>query len=570
MSAPSETAATWRPRLAGPSRSSSAPRRLRGGRRFGRPDRGADAGGPQARSSTRARVRDRVWRSAQRRSVADVRPATRSSAPRVARERAQARQACADGSRPRRPGERQAGRSAERPRAAGGPAASRGPSPGGGASAGRGPGRRRPRPASAAARCRTQGPAARPRSASAAQRDGEDVRGVAVVGERARASAAPRPRRRRAGRRRWPGGSTRRPGPPARPDGARPTRRRSRVPNGVSSGGSRRTTTASAPAARNPRRWCSASARRAASRRAHERSRVGRQLRREDEDGDGRHRPSLAMGGGGPWRGCGRTSGSGRTWATRRRPWPPRSTRWPRSPACGMRGVSRLYATDPVGVLDQPEFRNAVVALDVPAGPDPADRRLGAAGRAQGAGAGVRPPAAASAGVRARWTSTCSCSGGTGWSVERPRPGGSADPAKASLPLVVPHVEARNRLFVLAPLSDLAPALRPAGLGRDRGDGGGPAARLEGAAAARPIGVWDGAGWATTLSRRRPRQARPAPSPAPGPRRGPTGGRRAAGPGRTCGRCPRTGPAWSGTPSPASGSSPRRRRTGRPGAARHP
>ena len=33
--------------------------------------------------------------------------------------------------------------------------------------------------------------------------------------------------------------------------------------------------------------------------------------------------------------------------------------------------VSRLYATDPVGVTDQAEFRNAVVLLDVPAGPDP-------------------------------------------------------------------------------------------------------------------------------------------------------------------------------------------------------
>ena len=40
-------------------------------------------------------------------------------------------------------------------------------------------------------------------------------------------------------------------------------------------------------------------------------------------------------------------------------------------PGARIRGVSRLYATDPVGVLDQPEFRNAVVALDVPALPDP-------------------------------------------------------------------------------------------------------------------------------------------------------------------------------------------------------
>ena len=73
-----------------------------------------------------------------------------------------------------------------------------------------------------------------------------------------------------------------------------------------------------------------------------------------------------------PWRGCGRTSGSGPTWAIRRRRWPPPSGRWRPCPGCACAGVSRLYATEPVGVTDQPEFRNAVVALDVPAGPDPA------------------------------------------------------------------------------------------------------------------------------------------------------------------------------------------------------
>ena len=41
-------------------------------------------------------------------------------------------------------------------------------------------------------------------------------------------------------------------------------------------------------------------------------------------------------------------------------------------PGVQLRGVSRLYATAPVGITDQPEFRNAVAALDVPAGPDPA------------------------------------------------------------------------------------------------------------------------------------------------------------------------------------------------------
>ena len=39
-------------------------------------------------------------------------------------------------------------------------------------------------------------------------------------------------------------------------------------------------------------------------------------------------------------------------------------------------GVSRLYATAPVGMTDQPEFRNAAVALDVPGGPDPASGAL--------------------------------------------------------------------------------------------------------------------------------------------------------------------------------------------------
>ncbi|MES1239569.1 MAG: 2-amino-4-hydroxy-6-hydroxymethyldihydropteridine diphosphokinase, partial [Chloroflexota bacterium] len=41
-------------------------------------------------------------------------------------------------------------------------------------------------------------------------------------------------------------------------------------------------------------------------------------------------------------------------------------------PGVRRRGVSRLYVTRPVGVEDQPDFHNAVVALDVPAGPDAA------------------------------------------------------------------------------------------------------------------------------------------------------------------------------------------------------
>src|SRR5262245_39792447 len=40
-------------------------------------------------------------------------------------------------------------------------------------------------------------------------------------------------------------------------------------------------------------------------------------------------------------------------------------------PDTRLHGVSRLFATRPVGVTDQPEFRNAVVELDVPSEPHP-------------------------------------------------------------------------------------------------------------------------------------------------------------------------------------------------------
>ena len=172
-----------------------------------------------------------------------------------------------------------------------------------------------------------------------------------------------------------------------------------------------------------------------------------------------------------PWRGCGRTSGSGPTWATRRRRWPPPSARWRPSPGCGLRGVSRLYATEPVGVTDQPEFRNAVVALDVPAGPDPATGASALLIALKGL------ERAFGRQERERWGPRevdldLLVFGRHRVDVERPPAGRSDDPAKASLPLVVPHVEARRRLFVLAPLSRPRARARAAGLGRDGGHGG--------------------------------------------------------------------------------------------------
>lgn len=174
-------------------------------------------------------------------------------------------------------------------------------------------------------------------------------------------------------------------------------------------------------------------------------------------------------------------------------------------PGVRLRGVSRLYATEPVGVRDQPEFRNAVVALDVPAGPDAATGatsllvELKSLERAFG-----RRP-------RERWGPRevdldLLVFGRHRIDVERPVDGRSDDPAKASLPLVVPHAEARNRLFVLAPLADLAPGLAPPGWGETVSLAAARRGLVEGQDAARPIARWEADGWA-------PLEAGPGRSP---------------------------------------------------------
>ncbi|HEY6570572.1 MAG TPA: 2-amino-4-hydroxy-6-hydroxymethyldihydropteridine diphosphokinase, partial [Candidatus Limnocylindrales bacterium] len=166
-------------------------------------------------------------------------------------------------------------------------------------------------------------------------------------------------------------------------------------------------------------------------------------------------------------------------------------------PDTALVGVSRLYATEPVGVVDQPVFRNAVVALDVPGGSDSA---TGASAllvalknieRAFG-----RQP-------RERWGPRevdldLLLFGDARISVERPEAGRSDDPAKAALPLVVPHAEARNRLFVLAPLSDVAPDLVPPGWDESVVEAARRRLADEGPDAVRAVADWDGQDWRPT------------------------------------------------------------------------
>jgi 2-amino-4-hydroxy-6-hydroxymethyldihydropteridine diphosphokinase len=169
-------------------------------------------------------------------------------------------------------------------------------------------------------------------------------------------------------------------------------------------------------------------------------------------------------------------------------------------PGVRLRGVSRLYATKPVGVLDQPEFRNAVVALDVPRGPDPVTGALAllialkqierAFGRRD----------------RERWGPReldldLLVFGRHRIAVERPPNARSADPAKPT-DLVVPHRLAGERLFVLAPLADLAARLVPPGWHETVESARRRRAAIEGPNAVRPIATWDRANAAWRLDPR--------------------------------------------------------------------
>lgn len=162
-------------------------------------------------------------------------------------------------------------------------------------------------------------------------------------------------------------------------------------------------------------------------------------------------------------------------------------------PGARLAGVSRLYATAPVGVVDQPEFRNAVAALDVPAGPDPETGALALLVALK------RLERAFGRQARERWGPReldldLLVFGRHALRVERPLAGRSDDPARSGVQwLAVPHASARERLFVLAPLADLAPGLAPPGWGETVGTARARAQLREGPDAVRPIARWDAA-----------------------------------------------------------------------------
>jgi 2-amino-4-hydroxy-6-hydroxymethyldihydropteridine diphosphokinase len=163
-------------------------------------------------------------------------------------------------------------------------------------------------------------------------------------------------------------------------------------------------------------------------------------------------------------------------------------------PGVRLHGVSPLYATVPWGVTDQPDFHNAVVALDVPAGPDPTAGAIALLGQLKMLErlAGRRR--------RERWGPReldldLLVFGRHRVAVGRPPEARSLDaeidPAKAARRLEVPHRQASERLFVLAPLADLAPRLVPPGWSETAETRRRRLAAAEPPDAVREVGRWD-------------------------------------------------------------------------------
>jgi 2-amino-4-hydroxy-6-hydroxymethyldihydropteridine diphosphokinase len=166
-------------------------------------------------------------------------------------------------------------------------------------------------------------------------------------------------------------------------------------------------------------------------------------------------------------------------------------------------------------MTDQPDFHNAVVALDVPAGPN---LETGATALLVALKALER---AFGRQARERWGPReldldLLVFGRSRLAVDRPPEARSADPAKAARLLEVPHPEARNRLFVLAPLADLAPGLVPPGWGESVASVQARRLAVEGPHAVRPVAAWTESGWQIpacdheAVTERRSRAARPS------------------------------------------------------------
>ena len=138
------------------------------------------------------------------------------------------------------------------------------------------------------------------------------------------------------------------------------------------------------------------------------------------------------------------------------------------------------------------------MALDVPAGPDPATGAIALLVALKGL------ERAFGRQERERWGPReldldLLIFGRARLAIDRPPEGVSLDPGKAGRLLVVPHPEAAERLFVLAPLADVAAGLVPPGWRETVGSAAERRRRAEGVDAVHAIATWDADRAAWTL-----------------------------------------------------------------------
>jgi 2-amino-4-hydroxy-6-hydroxymethyldihydropteridine diphosphokinase len=172
-------------------------------------------------------------------------------------------------------------------------------------------------------------------------------------------------------------------------------------------------------------------------------------------------------------------------------------------PGAGLEGVSRLYRTRPVGPVTQADYWNAVVALRMPDAGDAPSAALALLAELK------RIEREHGRRARQRWGPReldvdLLLFGGHKIQVKRSDAARSPESAGDGAQwLVVPHPEAEQRLFVLAPLADLAPELEPPGWGRSVAAARDRALEAEGTDAVTVVGTWDPPtnAWADTLTR---------------------------------------------------------------------
>ena len=160
-----------------------------------------------------------------------------------------------------------------------------------------------------------------------------------------------------------------------------------------------------------------------------------------------------------------------------------------RIPGWSLEQVSPLYRTTPVGLVDQPEFFNAVLRMRASLPDEPAAAAIEVLMRVKELERLFGRMPTVRFGPRRLDIDIIAMEN---IAVVHPRPHGTEpDGHEADRPLVVPHPAAAERLFVLAPLADISPSLKAPGWSGTARELRDVQRRVEGEAAALCVGAWD-------------------------------------------------------------------------------